>query len=189
MIEHWRSRRVQREAGARAGKQGLRLADQPENFGIVLIPIADLRRRNGRRPGGRVERDARTVGDLIHGLVEDALAVVGAQVIVIVAGEISTERVYGLTSLAPHQLDLAKLLQRWRGHWAIENRLHWVKDVVLKEDASRVRAGQSPFMLAMLRNALVTCLRAAGFDSITQGRRHLALTLNEAIACVCGLSE
>ena len=104
-------------------------------------------------------------------------------------GEISTERVYGLTSLAPDQLALAKLLQRWRGHWAIENRLHWVKDVVLKEDASRVRAGQSPFILALLRNALVTCLRAAGFDSITQGRRHLALNLDEAIACVCGLSE
>ena len=39
-------------------------------------------------------------------------------------GEISTERVYGLTSLAPDQLDLTTLLQRWRGHWTIENRLH-----------------------------------------------------------------
>ena len=104
-------------------------------------------------------------------------------------GEISTERVYGLTSLAPDQLDLTTLLQRWRGHWAIENRLHWVKDVVLKEDASRMRTGPAPLIFALLRNALVTCLHAAGFDSVTQGRRHLALNLDNAISCVCGLSE
>ena len=59
-------------------------------------------------------------------------------------GELTTEQVYGLTRLAPDQLDLAKLLCRWRGHWGIENRLHWVKDVVLKEDASRVHTGQAP---------------------------------------------
>ena len=63
------------------------------------------------------------------------------------------------------------------------------KDVVLKEDASRVRTGPAPLIFALLRNALVTCLHAAGFDSITQGRRHLALNLHNAITCVCGLSE
>ncbi len=111
------------------------------------------------------------------------------RVIRLTTGEIATERVFGLTSLAPDQLDLAKLLQRWRGHWAVENRLHWVKDVVLKEDASRVRTGLAPLVLAMLRNALVTCLHTAGFDSITQGRRHFALNLDNAIAFVCGLLE
>ena len=111
------------------------------------------------------------------------------RVIRLSTGEISTERVYGLTSLAPDQLDLAKMLQRWRGHWTIENRLHWVKDVVLKEDDCRVRTGQAPLLLAMLRNALVSCLHAVGFDSITQARRHFALNLDEALACVCGLSD
>ncbi len=101
-------------------------------------------------------------------------------------GEISSERVYGLTSLAANQLDLAQILQRWRGHWGIENRLHWVKDVVLKEDDSRVRTGQAPMILATLRNALVSCLRAFGFDSITQGRRHFALNFDEAVAFICG---
>jgi Transposase DDE domain len=108
------------------------------------------------------------------------------RVVQLATGEISTERVYGLTSLAATQLDLAKILQRWRGHWGIENRLHWVKDVVLKEDASRVRTGQAPLILATLRNALVSCLRAVGFDSITQGRRHFALNLDEALAFICG---
>src|SRR5258708_2656375 len=100
--------------------------------------------------------------------------------------EISTETVYGVTCLAPHPLDLTKVLQRWRGHWGIENRLHWVKDVVLKEDASRVRTRQAPLILATLRNLLVSCLRAVGFDSITQGRRHFALNFDEAAAFICG---
>ena len=72
------------------------------------------------------------------------------RVIDLSSGEIATERVYGLTSLAPDQLALSTLLARWRGQWAIENRLHWVKDVLLKEDASRVRTGQAPFILAVL---------------------------------------
>ncbi len=59
-------------------------------------------------------------------------------------GEISTERVDGLTSLAPDQLDLSQILQPWRGPWSIENRLHWVKDGVLKEDVrcARTATGQ-----------------------------------------------
>ncbi len=107
------------------------------------------------------------------------------RVVRLATGEISIERVYGLTSLAPSQLDLAKILQRWRGHWRIENCLHWVKAVVLKEDASRVRTGQAPLILATLRNALVSCLRAFGFDSITQGRRHFALNFEDAVAFIC----
>lgn len=111
------------------------------------------------------------------------------RVIDLTAGGISTERVYGLTNLKADQLDLSQLLDRWQGHWGIENRLHWVKDVVLREDASRVHVGQAPFVLAALRNALVSCLRAAGFDSITQARRHFALNLDEAVAFICGSLE
>ncbi len=108
------------------------------------------------------------------------------RVIHLATGQISTERVYGLTSLAANQLALGNILQRWRGHWTIENRLHWVKDVVLKEDTCRVRPGQAPFILATLRNALVSCLHALGFDSITQARRHFALNFDQALAFICG---
>jgi hypothetical protein len=107
------------------------------------------------------------------------------RVIQLATGEISTEVVYGLTNLPPNQLTLATLLQRWRGHWGVENRLHWVKDVVLKEEASRVRTAQAPMILATLRNALVSVIRVLGFDSITQGRRHLALSFDEAVAFIC----
>src|SRR5207244_3493422 len=109
------------------------------------------------------------------------------RVVRLATGEITTERVYGLTNLAPDPLDLSKVLQRWRGHWAIENRRHWVKDVVLKEDASRVHIGQPPLILAMVRNTLVSVLHIVGFDSITHARRHFALNFDEAAAFICGL--
>jgi hypothetical protein len=79
-------------------------------------------------------------------------------------------------------------MQRWRGHWSVENRLHWVKDVVLDgrvKDASRVRTAQAPMILATLRNTLVSFLRVLGFDSITHGRRHFVLNFDEAVACIC----
>ncbi len=107
------------------------------------------------------------------------------RVIQLATGEIATELAYGLTNLSPNQLALPALSPRWRGHWGIENRLHWVKDVVLKEAASRVRSAQAPLILATLRNALVTFVRALGFDSVTQGRRHFALNFDEAVAFIC----
>lgn len=108
------------------------------------------------------------------------------RVVRLATGDITTERVYGLTSLSPDQLDLANLLHRWRGHWGLENRLHWVKHVVLKEDASRVRIGQAPLLLATLRKVVVSFLRAVGFASITEGRRHFALNFDEAMAFIGG---
>ena len=107
------------------------------------------------------------------------------RVVDLASGEITTKVVYGLTSLAPDQIALPQLLERWRDHWSIENRLHWVKDVVLREDASRVHIGQAPFILAALRNAVVSCLHAFGFDSVSQGRRHFALNLDEVVAFIC----
>jgi hypothetical protein len=49
------------------------------------------------------------------------------RVIRLSTGEITTETVYGITCVTPDQLDLAKVLARWRGHWGIENREHWVR--------------------------------------------------------------
>ena len=48
------------------------------------------------------------------------------------------ERAYAITSLPVERADAARLLSIWRGHWGIENRLHWVRDVVFGEDQSQV---------------------------------------------------
>lgn len=76
----------------------------------------------------------------------------------VAAGKTSVEVVQGITSLGRDQADAARLLELVRGHWGIENGLHWVRDVTLGEDACRVRTGSAPQALAALRNAVVQLL-------------------------------
>ena len=59
-------------------------------------------------------------------------------------GKESGERAYAITSLLPERADAARLLEIWRGHWGIENKLHWVRDVVFREDRSQMRTGSVP---------------------------------------------
>ncbi|MCI0385681.1 ISAs1 family transposase [Streptomyces sp. CNQ085] len=77
-------------------------------------------------------------------------------------GKVTLERVYAVTSLTAHQAMPADLAQRVRGHWAIENREHQVRDVTFGEDASRVRTGSAPRAMASLRNLAIGVLRLAG---------------------------
>ena len=53
-----------------------------------------------------------------------------------------------------------------RSHWGIENRLHWVKDVNLNEDDSKIKKGSAPENFSIIRNIVCNIYRANGFDSI-----------------------
>lgn len=69
-----------------------------------------------------------------------------------------------------------------RAHWEIENRLHWVRDVTLREDGCRVRSGHAPQVLAACRNAVLTLLHRLGGGIVAgiehfQEHRHAALNL------------
>lgn len=68
----------------------------------------------------------------------------------------------------------ADLLRLVRGHWAVENRLHWVRDVTFGEDLSQVRTGAAPQALAALRNVVIGLLRHAGWDNIAAALRYNA---------------
>jgi predicted transposase YbfD/YdcC len=90
------------------------------------------------------------------------------------SGKWKTVTVYAITSLTAFHADPA-LLARWiRGHWAIENRLHWVRDVVFDEDRSQVRTAHGPQVMAALRNLAITALRLSGYTNIAAGLRHHA---------------
>jgi predicted transposase YbfD/YdcC len=89
-------------------------------------------------------------------------------------GEVREEVVAGVTSLAPERADTARLLALVRGHWHIENKSHWVRDVTFDEDRSQVCCGHIPQVMAALRNTAIGLLRWAGETNIAAACRRLA---------------
>jgi len=92
--------------------------------------------------------------------------------------DLSTRRwrtvvVYAVTSLTFAQAGPARLADLIRGHWAIENGLHHVRDVTFAEDASQLRTGTAPQVMACLRNLTIGVLSRAGPVNLAAAlRRH-----------------
>jgi predicted transposase YbfD/YdcC len=85
---------------------------------------------------------------------------------------VETEVVFGITS-QPHERAGAKeLLAQVRSHWGIENSLHYVRDVTLGEDASRIRKGSAPQVMAILRNIVVFIFERFKHKTAAAATRH-----------------
>ena len=97
------------------------------------------------------------------------------------AGRISREIAYAITSLTPEHADPDSLLALWRAHWLIENRLHWRRDVILREDHSTLRSGSSPQAVAALRNAVLHVVKDAP-GPLAETRAIFAENRHHAIA-------
>ena len=107
------------------------------------------------------------------------------QVTVSKTGRTRTEQIFCITDLTPEQADPGQLLALNRGHWSIENRLHWVRDVTFDEDRCQVRKGHGPQVLACLRNAVIGLLRRLirqPRQSIASMIRHFAAHPAQALA-------
>jgi predicted transposase YbfD/YdcC len=89
--------------------------------------------------------------------------------------KVSTETHYYISSL---HADAATLLQSVRDHWGIENRCHWILDVVFNEDASRTKLGFADHNLAILRKIALNLLRQHPAKGSLNGKRYSA-ALNE----------
>jgi Transposase DDE domain len=83
-----------------------------------------------------------------------------------------TVTAYAITSLPFAQASPARLADLLRGHWAIENGLHWVRDVTFAEDGSQVRTGTAPQVMACLRNLVIGALCRAGPVNLAVALRH-----------------
>lgn len=82
-----------------------------------------------------------------------------------------SELLYGITSLSAQKASPQKLLTLNRGHWSIENKVHWVRDVTFDEDRCRIRKGKGAQVMASLRNLALSVLRMAGAHNIAQALR------------------
>jgi predicted transposase YbfD/YdcC len=138
------------------------------------VPVAhDLRGRGH----GRAERRTLKVTAVAAGLAFPH----AAQAIQIVrrrrplqSKKWSTETVYAVTSMTAIQASPAELAAIARGHWLIEDRLHWVRDLTYDEDRSQVRTARGPRVMASLRNLAIAILRLTGQTSIAAAVRHHA---------------
>ena len=97
----------------------------------------------------------------------------------------STEMVYGITSVAVERADAEQLLAWNRGHWAVENRNHYIRDRTFQEDACPNRTGNGPSNRAMCNNiALALIFHQQRFHSVPQALRHFNLNRNEAFSAL-----
>jgi predicted transposase YbfD/YdcC len=81
--------------------------------------------------------------------------------------------VLGITSLSAREAAPAHLATYARGHWAIENKIHWVRDVTFREDASQIKTGARPRIMATLRNLAIGLIRQAGYTRIAATIRKI----------------
>jgi predicted transposase YbfD/YdcC len=89
-------------------------------------------------------------------------------------GRLEKEVTYGLTSLPRELAGPAELEHFWRGHWTIENRVHYVRDETFGEDRCQLWTGSGPQALAAFRNAVLSLLRFHGWSNIAAATRNYA---------------
>ncbi len=138
------------------------------------IPAADIRRE---RAHGRDERRSLKVTAVAAGLAFPH----AAQAIQVIrrrrplnGKKWSSETACAVTSLTAARASPARLAAIMRGHWLIEDSLHWVRDMTFGEDSSQVRTRNGPRVMASLRNLAISILRLTGHASIAAALRHHA---------------
>lgn len=99
-------------------------------------------------------------------------------------GEVSEEVSYAITSLPWATTSAATLERLWRGHWTIENRVHYVRDVTFGEDRHQAWCGQTPQALAAIRNALINLVRDHGWSLIPDAIRHYGANVRRALTVI-----
>ncbi len=129
--------------------------------GHGVLPMDFTTARRVEKGHGRLEERVLTVSSLLHEYSDwPYLAQVFKleRTVIDGRGRRSRELRYGVTSLAASVADAERLLDLMRQHWRIENGLHYRGDVTLAEDASLVRTGRAPQVLATLNNTVLGCL-------------------------------
>jgi predicted transposase YbfD/YdcC len=88
---------------------------------------------------------------------------------------------YYISSFLRSAVDFARGI---RGHWGIENRLHWVKDMVFDEDRSTIRTGHAPANCSVILAIALNVLRRNGYSSVTCAQRFISNDIDKLFSLV-----
>lgn len=139
------------------------------------VPVADQLRDRGH---GRAERRTVKVTAVAAGLqfphAAQAIQIVRRRRPLHGRKRWSTQTVYAITSLEATTANPADLADIIRGHWTIEDRLHWIRDVTYDEDRCQIRTGNGPRVMSTLRNLAIAILRLTGATNIAEAQRRHA---------------
>jgi len=97
-------------------------------------------------------------------------------------GTVTHEVRYGVTSLPTSVASAKRLLAIARAEWAIENRLHYRRDVTLREDASQFRRGHGPEVTAILNNAVIGLAQQQHYTNLASLQRQFAFAVDRLLA-------
>lgn len=98
--------------------------------------------------------------------------------------KVEREEAYYMSSLPP---DASRLLHAIRSHWGIENSFHWVLDMTFGEDASRIRTGDSPQNMAVLRHLALNILKKDTSKGSLRQKRYKAALDDTFLSHLLGL--
>ncbi len=96
-------------------------------------------------------------------------------------GEVHQEVIYGLSSLSQQRTPARAMNTFVRRHWAIENELHWRRDVTLGEDGCQSRTGKVPQMLATLNNIVLALMEILAVSNVAAQMREFAACPQRAL--------
>lgn len=171
--------------------------NQPETYEAISSVFADgsfvleSNSTNGKGHGRYERRTVWTCIALSEWLKELGWSGVGQVLMrccereIIKTGEKSTEYSYAITSLTPPKANAARIQALWRGHWSIENKLHYVRDVSMGEDSNQCHTGNTPQAMAAIRNALLGLIRhSRTWRSVPDALRHFQASVPAALAFI-----
>jgi predicted transposase YbfD/YdcC len=170
-------------------------ADIQRLFGPERVPLGSAPLRTDfqsvtttRKVGGRVETHTLTTSALLNTATDWPYLAQVCQLVrdvrFVRTGKTAHEVSYAITSLSARDATPGRLLSLNRRHWAVENKLHYCRDVTFHEDRCRLAIGHAAHAIALLNNLVLGLLRLRGFLSIPRARRRFNALPAEALALV-----
>jgi predicted transposase YbfD/YdcC len=124
---------------------------------------------------GRIEQRRLVATSLLKGYMQwpwlEQVFKIEREIEEISTGKKRSEVSYGVTSLTREEATAKRLMEIVRGHWGIENGLHYRKDKTMREDGCRLRIGEAAQVMAVINNLIIGLVLRQGTRNLAEARR------------------